>query len=47
MDGYDCQGLVSLGFHVHGVWIHCVLEGASLLEFGGLHEVVGKAVSRT
>lgn len=47
MDGFDCPGLVLSGFLVNGVWIYWVMEGASLLELGGLHEVVGKVFSRT
>lgn len=47
MDGFDCLGLVLSGFLVNGVWIYWVIEGASLLELGGLHEVVGKVFSRT
>lgn len=46
MDGYYCQGLVSSGCLVNGVWIYWFMEGASLLELGELHEVVGKVVSR-
>lgn len=47
MDGYDCPGLVLSSYLVNGVWIYWVMEGASLLELGGLHEVEGKVVSHT
>lgn len=32
---------------VNGVWIYGVMEGASLLELSGLHEVVDKVFSHT